>query len=129
MKWFVVVALGIAATLGGAVSAGSFQRYYVQPATAPVVQGGMVSAEGHRERGDGFTVARVATGTYSIRFERGYLGPSCAGMVVTSIGPEPVQAIAHPVLCQPTAAFSVVLSRKGQPVDSGFQFIAVSQRG
>ena len=128
MKLFVTSALLLALSVAGVASAGSVVRNSGNAGPDLQAASGLITVDGHADRGTGFTVTHPSTGEYTIAFNRGFLGKACASMVVSGTGPTPVTAIVIPTLCQPTARFAVFLYHNGKEdklVDSGFQFIAL----
>ncbi len=129
MKPWVVLAAAFAIALAGPAYANIYNRYVAPGAGGSVVVSGLVTANGHVDRGSGFSVSRVGVGEYSIDFKSGTF-QECAGMTVTSAREQAI-AVVVPRICQPTTHFLVLMYENGSaaPVDSAFQFIAASQSG
>jgi hypothetical protein len=81
MNRFVTL-LALAIGVSGSASAGIINPYG-NPELNTNVVAGQVSASGVIERGVGFSVQVVETGTYRIKFDRRYFPSGCAALVVS----------------------------------------------
>jgi hypothetical protein len=124
MRRLIAAAVSAAVVLVGPAAGGSVAL--AAGSQGSEVAAGVISSEGHVLRGVGFRVSHPATGSYTITFDRGYLGSECANMVVTPTRGQFALASINTVVCQPSAIFAVSFEDlTGTPIDTAFNFVAV----
>lgn len=124
MNRLYIISIALAIAFVGTASARPMFQYLQPSFQTPRVVAGAIDVDGIVRRGAGFTAEHRATGLYDITFENGFWSSRCASLVV-----EPRDDLVSRVRgggCNnPTFTAKFVDPKTGDPVDIGFDFIAV----